>query len=324
MIFDFPKPSVPPRCRPVSAALTLAAAVLAAAAAGCTGGPGPAASGPLRVLATTTIVADLARQIGGDRVVVECLMADGIDPHSYKPTPRDADRLATADVVVSNGLHLEGRLAGILERLGSRRPVIAVADMLPAADLLPAGGGRHDPHVWFDPGLWSRCGVALADALAGIDAAGAEAYRRRARDHADRLAAVDGRVRQLIAAIPASRRVLVTAHDAFRYFGRAYGIDVVGVQGTSTESEAGLADINRLVDLVVERRIPAVFIETSVSDRSVTALREGAAARGQDVRLGGTLLSDSLGGPGSGAETLEAALVANAETIAAALAETAP
>lgn len=271
------------------------------------------------MLATTTVVADLVRQVGGDRVDVACLMAAGIDPHSYKPTPRDADRLASADLVAANGLDLEGRLAEMLRRLTRMRPVVAVAEAIPQAELLPAGGGQYDPHVWFDPSLWRHCGTALAEALARIDPAGAEEYRERAAAYADRLAAVDDRVRRQVEAIPADRRVLVTAHDAFRYFGRAYGIEVVGVQGTSTESEAGLADINRLVDLVVSRRLPAVFVETSVSDRSVAALREGAAARGHDVGLGGTLHSDSLGGPESGASTLEAALEANVATIVAAL-----
>ena len=317
MSFDFSK-------RVAVAARLLAVAGLAAVAGAC--GPAPPAprAGPLRVLATTTIVADLARQIGGDRVAVECLMAAGIDPHSYKPTPRDADRLATADVVVANGLHLEGRLAELLERLGRRRPVVAVGEALPRDDLLSAGGDRHDPNVWFDPRLWARCGTELADALARIDPPGAEGYAARGRDYAARLTTLDAAVRDRLAGIPEERRVLVTAHDAFRYFGRAYGVEVVGVQGTSTESEAGLADINRLVELVVTRRIPAVFIETSVSDRSVAALREGAAARGHEVSLGGTLLSDSLGGPGSGAETLEAALRANADTIAAALGSSTP
>jgi len=317
MIFDFSKNRL--------AVVRLLAVVAVATTAGACGPAAPAARpGRLRVLATTTIVADLARQVGGDRVDVECLMAAGIDPHSYKPTPRDADRLATADVVVANGLHLEGRLAELLERLGRRRPVVAVGETLPGADLLSAGGDRHDPHVWFDPRLWARCGTALAEALAKVDPAGAEGYASRGRGYAERLTAVDAAVRARLAAIPAERRVLVTAHDAFRYFGRAYEVEVVGVQGTSTESEAGLADINRLVDLVVTRRIPAVFVETSVSDRSVTALREGAAARGHEVGLGGTLLSDSLGGPGSGAETLEEALRANADTIASALGGSAP
>ncbi len=317
MIFDFSK-------RSVTAVHVLALMSVAALAGACRPAPPAARSGRLRVLATTTIVADLARQIGGDRVDVECLMAAGIDPHSYKPTPRDADRLATADIVVANGLHLEGRLAELLERLGRRRPVVAVGDSLPPDDLLSAGGDRHDPHVWFDPRLWARCGTALAEALAKADPAGAAGYVARGRDYADRLAVVDASVRDRLATIPEERRVLVTAHDAFRYFGRAYGVEVVGVQGTSTESEAGLADINRLVDLVAARRIPAVFIETSVSDRSVTALREGAAARGHQVGLGGTLLSDSLGGAGSGAETLEEALRSNVDTIASALGSDAP
>ncbi len=291
-------------------------------AAGCTGGPPArqAADGRLRVVATTTVVADLVRQVGGDRVAVECLMAPGIDPHSYKPTPRDADRLAGADLVVASGLHLEGKLVDLLERLGRSRPVTVVGDALPSSELIAVGGGQFDPHVWFDAGLWSRTAPIVGEALAAADPAHASGHRDRAAAYAARLRVMDQQLRSSIARIPEGRRVLVTAHDAFRYFGRAYGIEVVGVQGTSTESEAGLADINRLVDLVVSRGIPAVFIETSVSDRSVAALREGARARGHDVNLGGMLYSDSLGGPGSGAETLEAALEANVAAIVAALA----
>lgn len=272
------------------------------------------------VVATTTVVADLVREVAGDRVAIDCLMAAGIDPHSYKATPRDADRLARADLVVASGLHLEGKLAELLARLAKRVPVVAVADTLPADRLLEADAGLHDPHVWFDAKLWSLCPAVVAKALAGIDADHANEYAARAADYAARLERLDDELRTKIATIPADRRVLVTAHDAFRYFGRAYGIEVVGVQGTSTESEAGLGDINRLVDLVVERRIPAVFLETSVSDRSVAALREGAKARGHDVRLGGRLHSDSLGEPGAPAGSLAGALRENVETIVAALA----
>jgi manganese/zinc/iron transport system substrate-binding protein len=190
--------------------------------------------------------------------------------------------------------------------------------------LLEVGAGRHDPHVWFDAALWARCAPPVAEALAAIDAAGAAEYRERAEAYAARLEMLDAAARQRIASIPAGRRVLVTAHDAFRYFGRAYGIEVVGVQGTSTESEAGLSDVNRLVDMVVTRGIPAVFVETSVSDRNVEALREGAQARGHTLALGGRLYSDSLGVPGSDADTLEKALRANVETIVAALQGAAP
>lgn len=274
---------------------------------------------PRTVLATTTIVADLVRQVAGDRVVVDCLMGPGVDPHSYRATPRDADQLAGARLIVASGLHLEGKLAALLERLARRVPATSVADTLPREDLLPVADGLFDPHVWFDARLWSKCVPAVVAALAKLDPAGREAYEARGADSMRRLAALDARLRERLASIPRQRRVLVTAHDAFRYFGRAYDVEVVGVQGTSTESEAGLADINRLVDLLVARSIPAVFVETSVSDRNVAALREGALARGQEVALGGRLYSDSLGGPGSGAETLEAVLEANVETIVAAL-----
>ena len=283
-----------------------------------------AADRRLRVVATTTVVADLVRQIAGERVDVDCLMAAGIDPHSYKATPRDADRLARADLVVASGLHLEGKLADLLERLSRRVPLIAVADAIPPDRLLDAGAGLHDPHVWFDAELWSLGVPAVAERLAKLDPPHAEAYREAGRDYAERLVALDGELRESLAEIPLERRVMVTAHDAFRYFGRAYGIEVVGIQGTSTESEAGLGDINRLVDLVVTRRLPAVFVETSVSDRNVTALREGAGARGHTVGLGGRLYSDSLDAPGSGAGTLEEALRANVATIVSALAKPAP
>lgn len=298
------------------------------AVAGCDAAPrsrSPAAEEPdmpvgrVRVVATTTIVADLVAQVGGDRVIVDCLMAPGIDPHSYKATPRDADRLAAADLVATSGLHLEGRLADLLARLARRRPVVAVGDQLPRERLLVEGAGGADPHVWFDASLWALAAPVVADALTRLDPDGAADYREAAGRVAGRLESLHDDLAARIATIPADRRVLVTAHDAFRYFGRAYGLEVVGVQGPSTESEAGLGHINRLVDLLVTRRIPAVFVETSVSDRNVAALVEGAAARGHAVALGGRLYSDSLGVAGSGAETLEAALAANVDAIVTAL-----
>jgi len=299
-------------------ASVVASLVVGMLAAGC-GGPPPAADRPLRVVATTTIVADLVRQVAGDRVEVECLMAAGIDPHSYKATSQDAERLLGAGLIVASGLHLEGRLADLLEQLGDRVPLLAVADRLPAARLLDAGAGIPDPHVWFDAELWSLTPEPVADALAALDPAGAAGYRERAAAYAMRLRRLDAAVRERLATIPPAGRVLVTAHDAFRYFGRAYGVEVVGVQGTNTTSEAGLGDVNRLVTLVVERKIPAVFVETSVADRNVAAVVEGAAARGHAVRLGGRLYSDSLGPAGGGDDTLEGALTANVEAIVAGL-----
>jgi manganese/zinc/iron transport system substrate-binding protein len=300
---------------------------LAGLGLGCAGSapPGGALSaGRPRVVATTSIVADLVREVAGDRVDVECLMAAGIDPHSYKATPRDAARLLAADLVVSSGLHLEGRLADLLGRLGDRVPVLAVADRLPADRLLAAEAGLADPHVWFDASLWSLLPAEVAEALAAIDPEGRETYHSRAASFSARLRELDAEIRRRIATIPERQRVLVTAHDAFRYFGRAYGIEVVGVQGTNTTAEAGLGDVNRLVELVVSRGIPAVFVETSVADRNVAAVIEGAGARGHELALGGRLHSDSLGEPGSGADTLAGALVANVEVIVRALAGSVP
>jgi manganese/zinc/iron transport system substrate-binding protein len=294
--------------------------------AGCTKGAAngkvsasPAAKAVPRVVATTTMVADLVSQVAGDDATVECLLGPGVDPHSYKATPRDSERLLAADLVVSAGLHLEGRLADLIGKLEARVPVIAVGDRLPKDRLLDADAGLHDPHVWFDADLWSLLPHEVAAGLSTIDPVHADDYRARAEAYATQLRGLDASIRGRIATIPEGRRVLVTAHDAFRYFGRAYGIEVVGVQGTSTTAEAGLSDVNRLVDMIVSRKIPAVFVETSVADRNVQAVIEGAAALGHTVRLGGRLYSDSLGDKQSGHETLEAALMANVETIVEAL-----
>ena len=277
------------------------------------------AASPIRVIATTTVVADLVEQVGGDLVVVESLMADGVDPHSYRATPRDIDRLVRADLIVANGLHLEGKLAELLERIGRKRPFVAVGNAVPKNELLSIGNDLFDPHIWFDAKLWSYCPSAVADALSQLDSKAALDYRQRAEKYSKNLLELDKNVKRKFKEIPPQRRVLITAHDAFRYFGRAYGLEVIGVQGTSTESEAGLADMNQLVELVVQRKIPAVFVETSVSDRNVTALIEGAAARGHSVHLGGRLYSDALGPAGGGGYTLERALLSNVDTIIGAL-----
>ena len=308
--------------RPLKRRLSEAVLALAAVGAALAAGGGPTAAEPATVLATTTVVADLVRQVAGDRLAVDSLMGPGVDPHSYRATPRDADRLSRAKLVVASGLHLEGKLADMLARLARRTPVVAVADALPREKLLPVADGLDDPHVWFDARLWSLCVPVVVEPLSRLDPGGRAGFESRAADFVRRLEALDDRVRERLASIPKERRVLVTAHDAFRYFGRAYDVEVVGVQGTSTDSEAGLADINRLVDLLVSRRIPAVFVETSVADRNMQALREGAKARGQSVAVGGRLYSDALGGPGSGGETLEAVLWANVEVIHAALSTT--
>lgn len=300
----------------------LAAAVAAMAVWGCGDAPSVATDGKPTVVATTTIVADLVRQIAADRAEVVSLMGPGIDPHLYKASAGDVRRMSEADAIVFNGLHLEGKMAELLDKVGARgRRTLAVASCLPEDDLITAGGfsGIHDPHVWFDVELWSRTVPCVVELLAEIDPAGTDSYRRTGAAYAAELEALHVWVRGRVETIPADRRVLVTAHDAFGYFGRAYGLEVRGLLGVSTASEAGTGDVQELADFIAQRRIPAVFVETSVPPRYVQALREAVLARGADVTMGGSLYSDALGDPDGNAATFVGTVRANVRTIVAAL-----
>ena len=279
------------------------------------------------IVASTGMVADLVRAVAGDRAEVSALMGEGVDPHLYKPTRSDIARLMRADAVFINGLLLEGKMTDAFARLReSGKPVVAVGDALPQDRLLSPPGfeGAHDPHVWMDAGLWARALPAVRDAVTALDPAGAELYARNADAYAAKLADLDAYARRVLGSIPANARALVTAHDAFNYLGRAYGIEVHGIQGISTESEAGLKAIEELVALLAEQRIPAVFPETSVSDRNVRALVEGAAARDHAVALGGALFSDAMGAPGTYEGTYIGMIDLNVTTIARALGGEAP
>ncbi|HMP74141.1 MAG TPA: zinc ABC transporter substrate-binding protein [Kiritimatiellia bacterium] len=277
---------------------------------------------PIRVVATVGMIGDLVEQVAGDRAEVVTLIGAGMDPHSYKVTRRDVARLSEADVVFYNGLLLEGRMGDVLARIGrSGKPVIAVAERLDASLRLedPEAKGKDDPHLWMDVGLWSGALEVIAEALGAFDPVDAERYRARAREARATLLELDEAVRRAMQTIPEARRVLVTAHDAFQYFGRAYGMEVMGIQGISTESEAGLRDINRLVGVLVERGIGAVFVETSVADKNVRALVEGARARGHTVKIGGELFSDAMGLPGTYEGTYVGMMDHNATTVTRAL-----
>jgi len=273
---------------------------------------------PIRVVCTTGMLADLARNLGGERLQVTALMGEGVDPHLYKVSPGDVAKLDAADLVLFNGLHLEGKLGELFKRLARRKPAYALAESLPAERLLGLEGAP-DPHVWFDVSLWRDLADRLCELLVAFDPAGAAEYRQRHAAYAARLDDLHAWVQQEIASIPAPRRVLVTAHDAFRYFGRAYGIEVRGIQGISTESEAGLKEINQLVDFLVERQIKAVFVESSVSTRNVQAIREGCQARGHPIVLGGELFSDALGPADRPEGTYEGMVRHNVRTIVEAL-----
>lgn len=281
---------------------------------------------PMAVVATTSMLADAMQRIGGDRVAVTALMGAGVDPHSYRQTRSDIVRMVRADLVVSHGLHLEAQLEPFLAQLVQRTPVAALAGQLDPAKLLHDEDypERHDPHVWMDPRLWADVVVAGAQTLSRLDPEGQPYYEANADRYLaelDALAADSGR---MLARVPPGKRVLVTAHDAFRYFGRAYGYEVVAIQGISTESEASLNRIEQLVELVTSRGIGAIFVESSVPQRNIQALIEGAAARGHEVRIGGELFSDAMGAPGTPEDTYIGMFRHNVSTIATALAGSAP
>jgi len=289
--------------------------------------PALATRAPLRVLATTAMIGDLTRRIGGERIRLDVLMGEGVDPHLYKPTREDVAKLLAAELVLFNGLLLEGKMADAFERVSrAGKPVVPVAEALPAEFLLAPEGaeGSHDPHVWMDPRAWSRAAGVIAERLSAVDKEGAAYFAANLAALQGEIAALDSWAERAIASIPAQQRVLVTAHDAFSYFSRRYGIEVLGIQGLSTESEAGLRRIQELVGLLAERRVPAVFVETSVSDRNIRALVEGAAARGHQVAIGGSLFSDAMGAPGTYEGTYIGMIDHNVTTVVRALGGEAP
>lgn len=288
--------------------------------------PGSPQQRPIRAVVTVGMVADLVRQIGGERVEVTQIMGSGVDPHLYKATRDDVRRLMDAEIVFYCGLMLEGRLTDTLKQLQSSRPVIAVTERIPQSSLLqPDDAGDHwDPHVWMDVAAWSLCVDVIASSLSELDPAGRDTYAGHAAQLKDALVALHQYGRDCIQSIPQQRRLLVTSHDAFNYFGRAYGLEVVGVQGLSTESEAGLQRINELVDLLVERQVAAVFVESSVPRKNIMALIDGAAARGHQIVIGGELFSDAMGEPGTYEGTYVGMLDHNLTRVTQALGGTAP
>lgn len=305
----------------------LLALIGAVAVAGCTGRPKPADSrSTLRVAATTGMVADLVRNVGGDLVEVTQIMGAGVDPHLYKATRDDVQTILDADAIFYSGLMLEGKMADTLVKVGRDRPVFAVTELLDESSLIEPEGaeGHPDPHVWMDIAAWSEGVTAVEKALAGLLPQHASKLAENAAAHRTELLKLDAYAHEAIATIPEGQRVLVTSHDAFNYFGRAYGLEVLGVQGLSTESEAGLRRINELVDLLVERRTPAVFVESSVSPKNIRALVDGAASRGMEVAIGGELFSDAMGEAGTYEGTYIGMLDHNVTTVARALGGEAP
>jgi len=280
----------------------------------------------LRIVATTGMIADAAREIGGELVEVKALMGPGVDPHAYRQTRTDIIALAKADLILWHGLYLEAQMEDLMKRMAGRKPVIAVAEKLPERLLIAHEDyeGRFDPHVWMNPDIWNRVVVEVRNALIATQPAHEEAFRLGADKYADRIAQLSSYAKKSLATVPPQARVLLTAHDAFNYFGEAYGFEVIGIQGISTASEAGLKRIAQLADMLVERKISAVFVESSVSDRNVRALIEGAAAQGHEVVVGGELFSDAMGEYGAYEGTYIGMIDHNVTTIVRALGGQAP
>ncbi len=303
------------------AVMTCAALLAACGLVACERSPERTGGGGKPVVVCTTgMVADLARAIGGDRIELRTLMGPGVDPHLYKASPGDVRALESAALVLYSGLHLEGRMIEPIEAMARTKPVVAVAEAVPVERRRKFEGEyASDPHVWMDASLWSLAGGRVRDELIKLDPAGRERITAASATLTAELAELHQWAIKRLGQIPADRRVLVTAHDAFGYFGRAYGVEVLAVQGVSTDSEAGLRDINALIDTLVKRKIGAVFVETSVPPKTIQALVEGCAARGHPIKIGGELYSDALGGPGSGADTYAGMFRHNVETIATAL-----
>ena len=282
----------------------------------------PIAERTINVVTTTGMIADAVINVGGERVQVQSLMGPGVDPHLYKASENDVQTLQEADIVFYNGLHLEAQMGEVLERMndfGIR--TVVVTDKIDRSILLapPEFAGNYDPHVWFDVTLWMKAAEQIKEALIEADPTNQAVYEANAEVYLAKLEELHQYVLSQAEGIPAEQRVLITAHDAFNYFGRAYGFEVRGLQGISTEAQAGTADVQALADFIVERQIPAVFVESSVPQRNVEAVQAAVQSRGFDVRIGGSLFSDAMGTAGTPEGTYVGMVRHNIDTIVAAL-----
>lgn len=275
----------------------------------------------VKVVTTIAQIADVVRNVGGEHVEVESLMGPGTDPHLYKATHSDIELLQNADIIFYNGHHLEGQMNKVFKKMGDQKPTYAVAESIPEEkmDADPENPSIYDPHVWFDVTMWQHTVDAVAEGLSDLDNQNKQDYEKAAKEYNQKLDDLHQYAIEQIKQIPEESRVLVTAHDAFHYFGKAYGLEVKGLQGLSTESEFGLKDVQRIVDTLTERNIKAVFVESSVSERSIKAVVEGAKENGHNVKIGGELYSDAMGPEDTEEGTYIGMFKHNIETIVNAL-----
>lgn len=273
----------------------------------------------MNIVATIGMIGDVAQELGGERTAVYSLMGSGIDPHLYKAKARDVERLSKADLILYNGLHLEAKMGEILEKLSETRNITAVAETIPETRLIEVEQGAHDPHVWFDVQKWREAAKNILNALIASDAPGKEYYTGLFNEYDKKLVDLDTYVKSRAAFIPEEKRILITAHDAFNYFGQAYGFKVLGLQGISTVDEAGTGDIRDLADFIADNKIAAIFVETSVSSKGIQALQAAVKDRGFEVNIGGELFSDAMGSPGTPEGTYLGMVRHNIDTIVSGL-----
>ena len=272
----------------------------------------------LQVVTTTTMITDLLKNIGGDKIEVIGLMGSGVDPHLYKASEGDVNKLFNADLVIYNGIHLEGKLEGVFEKMRQQnKRTIAVSDAIDkrtliASELFPS---NYDPHIWFDIGNWQQITAFIVSQLSEMDAKNAPYYKEKGAVYLKKLAALNAEVKRMIAEIPEERRILVTAHDAFNYFGKVFRFQVVGLQGLSTATEAGVKDVQQLAAFIISKNVNAIFVESSVPKRTLEALQESVRSQGHQVEIGGVLFSDALGNSGTSEGTYIGMYLHNVQTI---------
>lgn len=285
-----------------------------------------AAQSPINAVVTIGMIGDVVENVGGECVEVTTIMGSGVDPHLYQASSSDVQTFSGADIIFYSGYSLEGQLGSVLSRFAQQKPTVAVSpesidpiNLITVQDIYGI-----DPHLWMDVSLWAQIAPTIADALTEIQPDCADQFQANAEAYTTQLEALDDWIERAVSSIPEGQRILVTAHDAFAYYGRAYGIEVEGIQGISTESEAGIADIRNMAEVVAEREVPAVFIESTINPRTIQAVIDAAAERGHQVEVGGELYSDAMGQNGTAGGTYIGMLFKNTATIAQALGGTVP
>ena len=285
------------------------------------GQPSAAAGDKLRVVATIGMITDIVKNVGGPRVEVTGIVEPGVDPHFYNPTPKDVQKLGSAHIIFYNGLHLEAKMVDILAKMSVDTLTVAVTDAVDRSLLLKPREyeGLYDPHLWFDVKLWMQAVGKVRDALSEFDADNTVLYRSNAERYLTKLMELDEYVKSRVERVPSQQRVLVTAHDCFNYFGKAYGFEVRGLQGVSTATEVGIADVQELATFIAERGISAIFVESSVSSRSLEAVKAAVKSKGFDLKIGGVLFTDAMGNEGTPEGTYIGMIRHNIDTIVHAL-----